>query len=174
MPRISRRTPRQKARLTLQQVTQLLVGDIVFSHERLKGEALAAAWEEWGEALTALHISYFPQSRPWGWWEYDAPEPRKCLNMAHPHSERRYPAYAKALHFGVPRYYFVSPVGSKEMPWDNAVFETQEGYLRRHRLLMPAERHTGARWRDEWPVDKLIPDPYLSREAITQWYREQT
>lgn len=40
-------------------------------------DTLRAAWQQHGEALTAEHVAAHPGSRPWGWWRYDAPEPRQ-------------------------------------------------------------------------------------------------
>jgi hypothetical protein len=43
------------------------------------GAALAAVWRETGEELTADWIDAHPGSRPWAWWVYSAPMPRRCL-----------------------------------------------------------------------------------------------
>ena len=33
-------------------------------------------WREFGKMITERHIAKHPGSRPWGWWKYDAPQPR--------------------------------------------------------------------------------------------------
>src|SRR5262249_53035994 len=38
------------------------------------GEWAQRLWKEFGEAITARHITKHPGTRPWGWWKYDAPQ----------------------------------------------------------------------------------------------------
>src|SRR5215468_2644054 len=40
-----------------------------------------AAWERYGKALVALHVEHYPRSRPWAWWQLDAPEARKMVKQ---------------------------------------------------------------------------------------------
>ena len=40
------------------------------------GEWAARLWREFGAMITERHIRKHPGSRPWGWWKYDAPQPR--------------------------------------------------------------------------------------------------
>lgn len=40
----------------------------------------AAAWQEYGEEITAAWVLAHPGSRPWGWWQFVATEPRACLD----------------------------------------------------------------------------------------------
>jgi hypothetical protein len=38
--------------------------------------AAGAMWEAMREELLAVWVQEHPGTRPWGWWEYDAPEDR--------------------------------------------------------------------------------------------------
>jgi hypothetical protein len=66
--------------------------------------------------------------RPWAWWEFDAPEPRRLLSGD--------PAGAmpeRGLWFGVPGFY-------RSIEAHNTlVYENQADYLRRLGLLLPGE-----------------------------------
>jgi hypothetical protein len=105
--------------------------------EHLSDADLAEAWRELGCLVTAFHVRAergglslpdhhafndhqpAPGSRPWGWWEYEAPEPRRPAQPA--------PVAAGRLFYGLPRY------GTS---WD---YESEESYLRRLELLTPEE-----------------------------------
>jgi len=60
-------------------------------------------------------------------------------------------AYAPAHHYGIPAWF-----GDPENP---PIFESQHAYLKRHSLLLPAERR---------PVSELFPHP-LRIEGSAGW-----
>ena len=57
---------------SLEQYFELLVGPGDAGSTFASEECRRAAWRSQSEKLTRL---VEPGSRPWGWWEYDAPEP---------------------------------------------------------------------------------------------------
>jgi hypothetical protein len=67
--------------------------------------------------------------RCWGWWEYEAPEPRLLLSgdpsLAMPEL---------GLWFGVPNYY------QSQKAQESLVYESQPEYLERLGLLLPGEK----------------------------------
>lgn len=79
-------------------------------------------WEGVRSRFLEEHIRRVPGTRPWAWWEWDSPEPRRILQ-----------GNADSV---------LSEAGS----WmgapatGNLVVESQAAYLRRHRLLAPSER----------------------------------
>jgi hypothetical protein len=97
---------------------------------------LAGIWEEMRDYVLDLHLhgsedcsdfTFSPQpfSRPWAWWRFDAPEPRRQLR---PGPEPVGPIEW----FGRPRGYL-------GMPPDD-MFETEREYLTRLDLLTEEER----------------------------------
>lgn len=99
---------------------------------------LVAAWRSCREAVIAEHVANAPGTRPRGWWCIEANEPRQRLGGigdAEPPERQHY-----AL--GLP-IYFARPEWPEEgTPPDSAfppLFESEAGYLRRLRLLLPGE-----------------------------------
>lgn len=93
-------------------------------------EQIRQAWEEHRESILAEHIKEKPGTRPWAWWRFDSPEPRRQIN---PGPETSGPAN----YFGKPRRY--SDMPPKDM------YETETDYLRRLGLLTKAEQQIDAR-----------------------------
>jgi hypothetical protein len=93
--------------------------------EDLDPEMLAAAWKALRSELVAEHVRENPGTRPWAWWEYEAPGPRQQIN---PGPEPEGPADW----YGMPHRY-------DGMPPSN-MYEPEADYLSGHGLLMPAER----------------------------------
>lgn len=52
----------------------------VFNRDTLTDEELADLWAEFGERVTAEHIAEHPCTRPWGWWKFEMPEPRRVVD----------------------------------------------------------------------------------------------
>ena len=68
-----------------------------------------------------------PGTRPWGWWQYDAPEPRRRI------TGQGEPAEGSPLAFGIPtRWRSIDPD-------DPPRYETERAYLERLDLLTPAD-----------------------------------
>lgn len=78
---------------------------------------LMAAWLEVRDTFLPQYIATNPGFRPWAWWEFDAPEPRRQV------SGRRRKNY-------------------RNVP--NCNLESQREYLTRHGLLTEAESLTNS------------------------------
>jgi len=85
---------------------------------------MAEIWSEIGAELIAEWIVKKPGSRPWAWWLYNAPEPRRIV----PNGEQRFSmtTSAERTRFGIRD--------------EGTGFETERAYLERLGLLMDAER----------------------------------
>jgi hypothetical protein len=113
--------------LTQVQRDQLITGHDTFQdafHDDI--ETMRVAWAIHGREITVAYIVERPGARPWGWWRFDAPEPRRQLDASVEGS-------GPADWFGCPRLY------TSAVKIDEA-FEMQLDYLRRHGLLTPSER----------------------------------
>jgi hypothetical protein len=95
-------------------------------------EEVRAAWVSMGDALLAQHLAGVedlgdagsvlaaergPGTRPWGWWEFEAPEPRRQI------ADGPEPVEGAPLWFGVPQFYRGIP--------PEGMYETQADYLAR-------------------------------------------
>jgi hypothetical protein len=145
---------------------QSLSGTGFFPESRLTDSALQELWQEWHTELLALHIGCFPGSRPYAWWNYEAPEPRQRIDgLPHPFTDVRYPAHSKVLSYGKPRYLFV--LGDEEEE-----FESQADYLKRLKLLTGEElRRLRAVALPQWDAPG---EPRLSLETVRLWWQEVT
>lgn len=81
-------------------------------------------WAVVGREFVANWIADKPGSRPWAWWEFDAPEPRQRLDSD---EDEVAPAWGR-MSFGQPMWH---PSGR---------YETELEYLDRLDLLTEAER----------------------------------
>jgi hypothetical protein len=89
MPRLKRRSKSRLAGFTRWHRYELETGigwpflpqDQCFHGDR---EAIEAAWNELRVPFMRQWIAEHPGSRPWAWWEFDAPERRQCVNDVHP------------------------------------------------------------------------------------------
>ena len=89
-----------------------------------------AAWDELRGELLPKYIQDHPGRRPWAWWKFDAPAPRRrCLTGNDPYDDPNLPKWA-ALNFGICQV-FSSP--------DPVDWETEAAYLDRHNLLTQIE-----------------------------------
>ncbi len=128
----------------------------IFLGEFPNDEQLKDYWERMGEDILGGHILQHPCTRPWAWWHFDAPEPRRMVGDPQdvglePH-DVRFPArrYKWKLYFGMPHGFrilgtcVVSGFGLK--PDDDArfesLFEKQAVFLERLGLMMPEERRS--------------------------------
>lgn len=86
MPRVRRIAKRRYSSYGPQHIRQLktghdFFGDAFGSDQRLNGkvdiEAMHEAWEQLGDEILAEWIMENPGSRPFAWWLFSAPEPRR-------------------------------------------------------------------------------------------------
>jgi len=114
------------------------------------GAAIRAAWEDLREELLADWLWQRPGTRPWPWWDFDAPEP---LRLRVGGKGDLIPAYdnPRNLNLGIPRKDdfikgYLSSYTAKYGrqfdlydPADPPAFESEASYLRRFGLLSPGE-----------------------------------
>ena len=112
-------------------------------------ETAHAAWVEIRSLLLAKFINEMPGTRPWAFWEYDAPERRRCHGK-HPFDDparkrdmekwrQEYPDVHRPemdLYFGIPQ--MISSRAESELE-----FETEGEFLIRLNLLTDFEREVG-------------------------------
>src|SRR5262249_18907857 len=128
MPYLNRKAPiRKDEGLTPLVRLKLLDGfwfdEIYLDSRRVSDEELRQAWSDYRDELLAEHIASSPGSRPWPWWMWDAPEPRRRIIDG-----GEYTHYIREAGFGIPKN------------CDETEFESQLSYLIRLRLLAPDER----------------------------------
>jgi len=105
-------------------------------------EAGREAWERHAAALISEYIrerGLF--RRPWAWWHYTAPEPRRCLADPEGMIISR-----GGFYFGMPGM-FSRPPGPEAGPW----FESTRAYLLRCGLPLTAEERRARRSAEEFP-----------------------
>lgn len=114
------------------------------------------AWELLSSELMPEFIASHPGQRPWAWWQFDAPERRRCLNQSHPFDDLRrqerveriaaesgtaanYRDDAYKLSFGLPvsLIYFDRDGGPDDT---TARYEGEAEFLERLDLLADTER----------------------------------
>jgi hypothetical protein len=126
-------------------------GSNPFALMALRDDDLRELWHEHRERILADHIDVHPGTRPAAWWLWDAPralpvtlgrfygttfapamvEPR-CLLRGSGCPLHEAAAFAPSYAYGIPAW-----CGDPDEPPE---FETQAAYLKRHGLLLPAER----------------------------------
>jgi hypothetical protein len=109
---------------------------------------LEAVWREHAAAVVAHHIRTRPGSRPYRWWEFDAPEPR-CRLGGVGSGLHECSAYALVLAYGLPAYWrrHGDFMGTRDLdqwppidPANPPAYESEAAYLRRLGLLLKGER----------------------------------
>jgi hypothetical protein len=73
-----------------------------------------------------------PGSRPWAWWRFEAPEPRRRVGGQ---GEQQAGIHDEGA-FGLPGYWNEETLDADDPP----VFESEASYLERHGLLTTSER----------------------------------
>ena len=101
-------------------------------------DVAAALWAEHGDAILASWIRHSPGCRPWAFWAFEAPGPRRLL------SGKGRPVWG-GLAWGIPA-----------SPWEGGTpkFESQGEFLARHDLLLPGE---GPPVREPHPEPRSAP-----------------
>lgn len=119
-----------------------------------------------------------PGTRPWGWWEYDAPEPRRILDR---HEATRTCAEAGIVPqsgfqfaFGIPTTYV------KWSPTRPPIIEAEAVYLDRHDLLTDRERKLYDAGELEtrplvhqWGPGCSLPERVPEGVKLTDWLQER-
>jgi hypothetical protein len=114
--------------------------------ERPSDAELCELWDEICQELLDWHVHGIPAecnelgiaypgrpgTRPWAWWRFDAPEPRRQVVRYVDPDGNELRSEGPADHFGRPRTF------NGFLPED--MYETELAYLRRRGLLFPAER----------------------------------
>lgn len=150
MPRVSRRIIRTKARHDYgeEHLLALQTGHDYF-HAFPTPEDRRTAWEDLRDEIMGEWIQKHPGTRPWGWWQFEAPEPRRRVDgkphpFKNPERETKVAAWrevcpevaareAHKLFYGKPAVLIV--------PDDfAAAYEDELAYLRRLKLLTADER----------------------------------
>jgi hypothetical protein len=95
-----------------------------------------ALWDKFHDDVLPDYIERNPGYRPWAWWEFDATEPRRCVDGPGAFAFRSddAPEWTRHLHFGMPSVH-----GGDD--WDcPSHYENQAAYLDRLGMLSDAER----------------------------------
>jgi hypothetical protein len=112
--------------------------------DRYFGEtALRSAWEKSKAEILAEWIDEKPGTRPWAWWRYSAPEPRRQVVQGH---DQYRDSDRERLSFGVLRIYDVETLRRGLM------VESEASYLDRLGLLSEAEREAIG----DFPTEEVI------------------
>lgn len=102
---------------------------------------LRAAWNQIKDELLAGWIEELPGTRPFHWWRFSDPEPRRRLGgIGQPLHEVS--AYVENYEYGLLSDWVTSDWRGKGVPIDPQnppVFESEAAYLRRLGLLLPGE-----------------------------------
>lgn len=138
MPR-PRRKGRERCNYTERHYQQLKDGWFGFGGfsgccyppSRVPPEVMAAAregWEQLRDEIMEAWIAERPGTRPWAWWEWDAPERRRCIEGPGHHCMRNpnAPEWTKRLTFGVP-----TVLGGDDFDNPDSVYESERDYLER-------------------------------------------
>lgn len=157
MARVSRRSKRRRAGYDEEHVRHLLRGVYIWPGAgfSLAGpgrgvdrEAMRKGWDELRADLLPAWIDEHPGTRPYAWWEFDAPERRRRTDGAvHPFDDRgrneeierrtqEHPEFreqAYKLFRGMPNCLFTRDDFAAE-------WESEAAYLDRLGLLTPAEK----------------------------------
>jgi hypothetical protein len=142
MPRVRRQSRRNRTEYTDEHVRVLLRG---YDFWELFGdrndpqslERIQHAWEQLANVVLPQHIADRPGSRPWAWWRWDAPGPRRfVVDM------KDWEPVGKPTWYG--RWTLFQPTTDTAtidtLLRCEDLYETEFNYLRRHRLLTPEEQ----------------------------------
>ena len=94
-------------------------------------DEMASDWETHRRTIMRDWLKHRPLTRPWGWWRWDAPEPRRCWKNGTPTT------YRGELHKGCPR---MLDATNRDIQW-----ETEAMYLERLGLVTASEARAARR-----------------------------
>jgi len=92
------------------------------------------AWEQIRADVVPAWIRQHPGQRPYGWWAFDSPEPRKKIGGKGLSFEQRTQPKHVRYFFGIPAGPFMQLDAS-----DPLMYESEPAFLKRHNLLTPTE-----------------------------------
>ncbi len=118
-------------------------------HTALDPDPVQAEWRSVRSQVLRSWIATHPGTRPYAWWCYEAPEPRRRVGgTGTPKHEVM--KYVPALVFGIPKYWVTQDdvglpgiFGLRGVPFDITDpprYESQASYLQRHGLLTGQEQ----------------------------------
>jgi len=91
-------------------------------------------WREFGPGIMEQWARENPGTRPWAWWEFDAPDRRRCIEGRDVLADPGRPAHLRKTSFGVPVCW------TPEEMRDPSTYESETDFLERHGLLTPEEK----------------------------------
>jgi hypothetical protein len=122
-------------------------------------EELKEVWCQFRDEILTLHIKQFPATRPWAWWEFDAPELRKVVSG----SIEVFDAIGRRSKFGILNY----GIHSNNPP----VFESEWDYLKGHGQLTDKEIKLNAKsqfmgWRRQIKSLERFPEEFRTGNIV--------
>lgn len=96
-------------------------------------EAVRSAWEAVRDEMLLAFVRESPGTRPWAWWEFDAPGRRARLDGGKDGEDK-----GMAFKLGVPDFAYRHSYGPYATGGSFS-FESQAAFLRRCELLLPGE-----------------------------------
>jgi hypothetical protein len=128
------------------------------SGEKNRGE-LKKFWCQFRDEILILHIKLFPGTRPWAWWEFDAPELRRVISGSIEVSS----VIWRRSNFGIPPY----SCDSSNPP----EFESEWDYLKRHGQLTDKEIKLNAKshfmgWRRRIKSLETFPEEFRTGNIV--------
>src|SRR5262249_30919279 len=109
-------------------------------------------WAENGQDIVKWWAGERPGTRPWCWWKYEAPEPRKRVGGVGTARDDEY-----LPDFKLPAANAFVAVD----PDDPPIFQSQAAYLERLGFFLPGEEKRLAP--DAFTPEKIEPKPWHSR-----------
>lgn len=100
-----------------------------------------SAWQKSKHAIMSVWVDVLPGCRPYAWWAFDAPEPRRAVKGV-AFYDRRADILPAAR-----RYAFGLPTGTDFKDDEPVVYESEVDYLDRLELLTEPEK--------EMPLDRM-------------------
>ncbi|MHC2066552.1 hypothetical protein ACYFX5_03685 [Bremerella sp. T1] len=103
MPRVRRKAKRRRVSEATEADIEYLRSHFAFAcsdllvpfgqWDQVDDEAARKLWEEYRDVLT-FEVAW---KRPWAWWEWDAPERRRCISDVHPFDNPERTAYLESI-----------------------------------------------------------------------------
>lgn len=101
---------------------------------------VAEAWQAHGAAILEAWIGLWPGTRPWAWWEHDAPEHRRIVAVTIDGKPAPLSATPTCIATREHRFGVVGSYWGGDWPFNLSVtYETEAAYLARLDLLAPEE-----------------------------------
>ena len=124
----------KQVKIDREHAAYLLNGGRSFDYQFINGEArVLRDWDMMKEKIMEIWLEHLPGTRPWGWWRFESPERRECLN----HNISDMPKWARYL-FGCPTLW--TRQQQRACGEDVPEYESEYNFLLRHNLLTDEER----------------------------------